>query len=374
MKSNIRLNQKDKLFFVENLGTLLNSGVPIIKALQIILFQAKNTNLKKLSEFLIISIESGESFFQISAKLPKIFNVFDVAILEMWDATGQIGKSFEIIVEKEERESELTKKIKQALIYPIAIILVAVIMIIIIMTYVIPKIEWIYKEANVNLPQLTQILIWISHFLCDNLFLIILVIGVFFIGCLVALKDRRVRKWFDTHILDIFIFGNIIQKRILITFCEFLSTLLSAGVLINKSLLIVKNGIGNIYYEDEITLIIEEIKSGKTLSTSLGSDILEKQWNNMDTWDNKIATDLSIHHSNFFPIELSTAVKIGEQTGTLGKMLERVSSRYNKEVDNIIKNISAMLEPIIIVVLWIIVGTIVLAIMLPFFNMVNVIK
>jgi len=345
-----------------------------MKAIQIILFQAKKQKVKDLCDHLSKSIETGEPFYKVAAKLPKIFTVFDVAILEMWDATGQIGRSFEIIATKEEREADLSRKIKAALIYPMTIVFVAVSMVTVIMTYVVPKIEGMYREANVNLPGITQWLIDVSHFIQNNLLLLVILIGWGIIGGMYALKNRIARKWFDTNILKIFLFGNIIKKRVLITFCEFLSTLLNSGILINKALLIVKNGIGNVYYEDEIMQIIEEIKAGKTLSSTMWSDLIERQSGDLSAPENKAALELAIRRNDFFPIELWTAVKIGEQTGTLGKMLDRVSARYNKEVDGVIKNLSAMLEPIIIMVLGVVVGTMILAIMLPFFNMVNVVK
>lgn len=166
-----------------------------------------------------------------------------------------------------------------------------------------------------------------------------------------ALRNRAFRTKFDTKILRVFIFGNILKKRALITFCEFLATLLNSGILINKALLIVRNGIGNLSYEDEIITIIDEIKSGKTLSSAMGSDLIERKGSDLSDPENKAAFDIALRRSEFFPIELSTAVKIGEQTGTLGKMLERVSTRYDKEIDGVIKNLSAMLEPIIIMVL-----------------------
>jgi type IV pilus assembly protein PilC len=231
------------------------------------------------------------------------------------------------------------------------IVFVAIAMITVIMTFVIPKIEGMYKEANVNLPGITQGLIDTSHFIKDNLFLILVVFGGAVIGGMFALKNRAVRKWFDGKILHTFIFGNILRKQVLITFCEFLSTLLSAGILINKALLIVRNGIGNLSYEDEILTVIEEIKSGKTLSSTMGSDLIERKNTDLTQIENKLAFENALRRSEFFPIELGTAVKIGEQTGTLGKMLDRVSTRYNKEVDGIIKNLSAMLEPVIILVL-----------------------
>ena len=374
MARTIKLGRSEKLIFIENLGALLNSGIPIIRALQIGLFQAKKPNIRRLYEFLISSLESGETFFRVAARLPKVFSVFDVALLEMGDATGQIGRSLDTIFAKEEREADLRRKIKQALIYPISVIGIALGMICTIMTYVIPKIEGMYKEANVNLPALTQALIDSSRFIRGNLPILLGGIGILVFSVIFVLRDRRVKKWFDLHVLRVYLFGNILQKKTLITFCEFLAILLHAGILINKALLIVKNGIGNVAYEDEIDAILEEIKSGKTLSGSLGGNLIEYKQSNLAIPANRNALDLAIRRNEFFPIELSTAVKIGEQTGMLGRMLERISIRYDKEVENIVKNLSAMLEPAIIMILGIVVGTMILAIMLPFFNMVNVIK
>ncbi len=345
-----------------------------MKSLQIILFQAKKWNIRSLSEFLATSISAGEPLYAIASRLPKVFSVFDVAILEMGDATGQIGKSLEIIYEKEEKEAELGRKIRQALIYPAAIVCVAVAMITIIMTFVIPKIEGMYREANVSLPGITQVLINTSRFMRENLLYGIILFGIIMAAGLFALRDRRVKKLFDEKILWIYIFGNIMRKKILIVFWEFLSTLLGSGILINKGLLIVRNAVWNVYYEDEIDAVIEEIKAGKTLSSAMWSDLIERKSSDLSLPENKEALKLAERRNKFFPIELSTAVKIWEQTGNLAKMLERVSNRYDKEVDNIIKNISAMLEPAIIIVLGVVVGTIVMAIMLPFFNMMNVVK
>jgi len=374
MAINISLGRKDKIYFIENLSTLLNSGVPVMKSLQIILFQAKKWNIRSLSEFLATSISDGEPLYIIASRLPKVFSVFDVAILEMGDATGQIGKSLEIIYEKEEKEAELGRKIRQALIYPAAIVCVAVAMITIIMTFVIPKIEGMYREANVSLPRITQVLINTSRFMRENLFYGIILLGIIITTGLFALRDRRVKKLFDEKILWIFIFGNIMRKKVLIVFWEFLSTLLGSGILINKGLLIVRNAVDNAYYEDEIDAVIEEIKAGRTLSSAMWSDLIERKSSDLSIPENKEALKIAERRNKFFPIELSTAVKIWEQTGNLAKMLERVSNRYDKEVDNIIKNISAMLEPAIIIVLGVVVGTIVMAIMLPFFNMMNVVK
>lgn len=167
-------------------------------------------------------------------------------------------------------------------------------------------------------------------------------------------------------------YGPILRKKILVAYCEFLSSLLISGIVINKALLIVKNGLGNRYYAAEIDEILDDVKGGKPLSASMGGEYTEKRIRGehiTPAEEAKFARKLEC-----FPIELSTAVKVGEQTGMLGKMLERAAKRYTREIDSLVRNLSSALEPAVIVCVGGIVGTIVLAIMMPFFNMVNVVK
>lgn len=190
------------------------------------------------------------------------------------------------------------------------------------------------------------------------------------IGFIFALRNPRFRYGFDRYILTIPIFGSLIRKKILIIFTEFLATLLNAGILINRSLSIVRTGMENTYYETEIDAIILDIKAGKTLSAALGGEYIERKIRGETIGDNEVGFKRRIA---CFPIELSMSVKIGEQTGSLAHMLEKIAVRYNKDVDATIKGLSSMIEPIIIIGIGGIVGVIIMAIMLPFFNMVNVI-
>lgn len=291
-------------------------------------------------------------------------------MFEMGDATGKIGQVLEIITDREEKQLELEGKIRQALIYPISIVIVAILMVITIMTYVVPKIEKIYQDSHVNLPGLTQMIINLSHFIRDYGIFVSIGLGVLVGGFIFALRQKAFRYWVDQRIFVIPIFGEILRKKTLIVFSEFLATLLGAGILIDKSLSIIRSGMGNAYYEGEIDGILLDIKTGKSLSSALGGEYIEKK---IRGEKNPEDDRLYSKRIDCFPVELSMAVKIGEQTGSLSKMLQKTAIRYNKEVDASVKNLSSMLEPIIIVVIGGIVGVIIMAIMLPFFNMVNVI-
>ena len=161
----LKLAKKDKIFFLDAFGSLVNAGIPIVRSLQIIYFQSQNDRLRSISLFLKREIEGGANIAKTLAKFPKIFTTFDVAMIEMGEATGKIGVVIELITEREEKSLELSRKVRQALIYPVAIAVIAMTMIGIIMTYVVPKVEGIYREANANLPAMTAAVIGTSRFI-----------------------------------------------------------------------------------------------------------------------------------------------------------------------------------------------------------------
>gem|GEM_PF-452998 len=342
----IKLTRKEKILFLDNFGSLINAGIPIIRAIQIIYFQSQNKHIQDMAIYFKQTIESGKNIIDVSASLPKVFSPFDRAMFEMGDATGKLGQVLNVLTEREEKQLELDRKIKQALIYPVSIVVVAIGMIVTIMTYVVPKIEKIYHEANVNLPGLTQAIIGISHFILG--YGIYMLIGIAALAGLfsLALRKPQFRYKFDRAIFRIPLFGDILRKKTLITFTQFLSTLLSSGILINRALLIVRSGMGNAYYERELDGIILEIKAGKSLSSALGGEYIERRIRGEKDLENDTT---AIRRVDCFPVDISLAVKIGEQTGSLARMLEKMSNRYNKEVDNTIKGLSGMMEPIIIV-------------------------
>ncbi len=354
--SNIKISSKEKIAFLEQLSNLLNSWIPIINSLKIMSYQTKNKKIKKIIEIFLNKINKGQSIEKIAKTFPKIFNQFDLSIIKMWEVTWKLWESIELIKEKEEKNKELRGKIIWALIYPIVIISLSIAMIIVFMVYVIPKVQKMYKDAKVNLPALTQNVIDISKFMQENVNYILWGFFLFIIAIYIFKTHKKTKIYWDKFILNIPIFWNLIKKKILALYAWNLWLLLSRWVIINEALKISAQTLENDFYEKEIEKIISWISTWKELSTMM--------------WIDKIASG---KENSYFPIELSSVVKIWEQTWKLPDLLLKVSKKFKKEIDNIVKNLATAIEPLVIVWVWIIVWILIMAIMLPFFNMVNVI-
>ena len=353
---NIKINTKQKIVFLDQLSNLINSGIPVTNGLKIMSYQTKSKPIKALINDTLDQMNKWKSLGDAFSKYTKIFNNFDLAIMNMWEVTGKIGESIELIKNKEEKNKELKGKIIWALIYPMVIVTLSIGMIFIFMIYVIPKIKKMYKDAKVNLPDLTQTVINISEFLQANITYILLAIVVF-IGLVIAFKtNKKTKIYWDHFILKIPLFGWLIQKKILALFASSMGTLLSSGIIINESLKISSAALENDYYEKELKRVINEVSKWVALS-----DLM---------WVNEITL---WKENPYFPIALSSVVKIWEQTGKMPDLLTKLSIQLNKEIDDVVKNIQTAIEPIVIVWVWGIIGTLIMAIMLPFFNMVNVI-
>jgi len=351
-----KMRVKEKINFLDQLATLLISWIPITNSFKIISYQTQNKKLKGIIETILDDINKWLSLKECFSKFPNIFKIFDLSIIEMWELTWKVWESIEIIKIKEEKTKEIKSKIIGAFVYPMIIVGLSTIMVTIFILYVIPKITDMYKDAKVNLPKLTKFVIDLSDFLQANIFYICLSI-VWIIWCFYIFKtNKRTKIYFDRYVLDTPIFWNLMRKKIFAMFTSSLGTLLKNGVIINKSLEISSWVVANDYYKKEINKITVWISSWKDFSRMLGIE------------DIKTGTKNKI-----FPIELASIVKIWEQTWKLPELLLKISDKYNKEIDVVVKNLSTAIEPIVIVVVWAIIGTLIMAIMLPFFNMVNVI-
>ncbi len=354
--SSLKISMKEKITFLESLSSLLNSGIPITNALKIIIYQTKSKPVKQFLEILHTNTNKWLSLEHSFSSFPKIFNNFDISLIEMWEVTGKLWDVIETIKVKEEKTKELKSKVIWALIYPMVIMTLATAMIGIFMVFVIPKITDMYKDAKVNLPSLTQHVISISNFLQEYYYL--LIVWIIFIIFLIKIfkTSKKTKIIWDKYVLKIPIFGWLIQKKILALFSSSMGTLLRQWVMINDALKITASALENDYYEKEVLNIVKKVSSGQTLSELM--------------WINLIASG---KESPYFPIDLSSVVKIWEQTGKMPALLERISLKFNKEIDNTVKNLATAIEPVVIIAVWLIVGTIIMAVMLPFFNMVNVI-
>lgn len=355
-KSSVKLNQKQKIMFFDSLFNLINSWIPITNSLSIMLYQTKDKNVKLLIETILKNISKWKKLEDSFKEFPKIFSNFDVYMLKMWEVTGKVASSLETIKNREEANAELKTKIIWALIYPVIVVSLSICMIIWFMLFVIPKVQKMYSDAKVNLPSLTQSVIDISVFLQENFVLIILWLFLIIFWIITFKNNSKTKIYFDEWILNIPLFWWLIRKKILAIFSNTLWTLLQNGIMINEALEITKNSLENKYYEKRIEEISEELNSWIALSESM--------------WIKKIKDSIE---DKYFPLELASIVKIWEQTWKLPSLLIKIWLKFNKEIDVIVKWLSTAIEPIVIIVVWAIVWVMVMAILLPFFNMVNVV-
>jgi type IV pilus assembly protein PilC len=353
---NVKISSKEKINFLDQLWNLLQSWIPIINSIKIIIYQTKNKKIKDILNEIINKLNKWDNLATSFNWYPKIFWIFDISIVEMWEITWKLWDSIETIKSKEEKAKELKWKIIWALIYPIVIICLSLIMIWVFMIYVIPKVQQMYSDSKVNLPTLTQKVIDLSEFIQANIVYIIIWTIVFIILLIVFKTNKLTKIYWDNMILRIPIFGKLIKKKILALFTSSLWILLQNWIIINKSLEISAKALENDYYERELTEIISRVSKWIELSTLM--------------WINEIQSG----KENFlFPIELSSVVKIWEETWNLANLLVKISNKMNREIDSIVKNIQTAIEPIVIILVGWIVWVLIMAIMLPFFNMVNVI-
>ncbi len=352
----IKISSKDKINLLEQLSNLLQSWIPLINSLRIIMYQTRNKNNKKLLNSIIEWLNSWNNLKECFQLFPNIFNTFDLSIIEMWEVTWKLGDSIETIKLKEEKARELKTKIIWALIYPMVIITLSIAMIWVFMIYVIPKIEQMYKDSKVNLPSLTQNVIDTSKFLQENIIIIVFWIIILIFWIIVFKTNPKTKIYWDIMIIKLPIFWSLIRKKILALFTSWLWILLKNWVIINKSLEISSKALENDYYEKELKEITSRVSKWIELSVLM--------WiNEIQSWKENI----------LFPIELASVVKIWEETWNLSNLLIKYSIKANKEIDEIVKNIQTAIEPLVIVWVGWIIWTLIMAIMLPFFNMVNVI-
>jgi len=355
-KHKIKISTKNKIAFLENLADMINSWIPISNAIQIIYYQSKNKSQKKLSYIVMQDLSKWISLKESFSSIKKIFNDFDISIVGMWEMTWKLWEALDIIKDKEVKNKELKWKIIWALIYPMILIVLSLSMIVVFMLYVIPKIQGMYKDARVNLPDLTLNVIATSDFLRENIIIISWFIVFIIIFVLLIKSIKKTKIYYDKFILKIPIIWRLIKKKIISLFARNLWILLSSSILINKSLEITKTSLENDYYSKNIDEIISWVSSWESLSNLL--------------WINMLKTG---KEHKLFPIDLASIVKIWEQTWKMPSLLLKISDKYNKEIDNEVANINTIIEPTVIILMWIVIWTIIMAILLPFFNMVKVI-
>jgi type IV pilus assembly protein PilC len=337
-----RVKPKVLTTFTRQLATLVDAGLPLLRGLRVLERQERNVNLREIIGKLALAIEGGSTFSEGLAQHPKVFNKLFVNMVK----AGELGGVLEVVLSRLSDFMEKAQKIKgkviAAMFYPAAVMCVATAILTVLMVVVVPKFKEIFKDmmGGKGLPGFTQFILGISDMIANH-FIISVGCAVAFVVLLnLALRTKPGRRLFDRFRLSVPVVGEVIRKVAISRFTRTLGTLVSSGVPILQALTIVKETSGNVIIGAAVHSVHESVKEGETIAAPLEA-------------------------SRVFPPMVVSMVDVGEQTGALPEMLMRIADNYDEEVDNAVSAMTSLLEPIMIVFLAVVVGSIVIALFLP---------
>lgn len=338
-----RVTTSDKVNFTRQLATMINAGLPLTDALSILEVQSKPALSKVVGE-ISREIESGGSLSSALGKYPQIFDKVYVALVKAGEAAGVLDRVLTRQADNLEKQKEFRSKVKGAMVYPIIVVSGMVVVAIIMMIFVLPKMLAVYQDFQADLPATTKILIQFSNLVSRFWWLLAILFVGGIAGLAVFRKKPQFRPLMDQFMFKIPIIGTLNKNIILTEFCRTLSLLVSTGILIVEALNIVKNSMGNSIFEGAISEASLEVEKGIPLAETLA-------------------------RAGVFPPILPQMVAVGEETGKLDEVLFRVSAYFEQEANVAVAGLTTALEPIIMIVLGVGVGFLVIAVIMPIYNL-----
>lgn len=336
------------MVFTRQLATLVAANMPLLRGLRILLKQEKTPVLRVALSGMGEAVESGSTFSEALAQYPKIFDKLFINMVKAGEAGGVLDVVLERLAEFMEKSEKIKNKVKGAMIYPIVVLCAACGIVGFLMTNVIPKFQEIFKDlmGGKTLPGLTQFVINISNAVTHHGVTILMVAGGFIVGIKLWGKTAKGRLILDKMKLKMPLFGQLVVKASVARFTRTLGTLMSSGVPVLQALNIVRETSGNEAVAKAIQQVHDAVKEGESMSMPLEA-------------------------SGVFPGMVVSMVDVGEETGALAEMLTRIADNYEDEVDTAVEGLTSIIEPIMIVLLALVVGTIVIAMFVPLLSIIG---
>jgi type IV pilus assembly protein PilC len=343
-----KVGTKDLVIFTRQFATMIDSGLPLVQCLDIQAKQAPNQTFREELATIKDTVESGATFADALKKYPDTFD----ELYRNMVAAGEVGGILDTILNRLavylEKADKLKRQIKGAMMYPLITVLVAVVVVAVLLLKVVPTFETMFAEFGSTLPAPTQFVIAMSKWMQANfVFIVIILVASFFAGRY-TYRTPPGRLFFDKYMLKTPIFGELLTRVAVARFCRTLGTMVSSGVPILEALDICARTAGNRVIEDAVMKVRVSISEGRTISEPLSE-------------------------SGVFPEMVCQMISVGEATGALDVMLNKVADFYEEEVDQSVENLTSMLEPLIMVFLGVIIGGLVIAMYLPIFSMASTI-
>jgi type IV pilus assembly protein PilC len=347
-----RVKPKSLMIFTRQLATLIDSGLPLLRSLTVLGKQEPSPVLRATISSLADSVQGGSTFSESLSTHPKIFNKLYVNMVKAGELGGVLEVVLNRLAEYQEKAQKLKNKIVSAMVYPLIVMLIAVAILVFLMVFIVPKFKEMFSETDQELPLISKIVFGTSEFFLNRpLFVpnIVFVFILFGVGAFlfnVWGRTKGGRKAIDTLKLKLPIFGDIQRKSAVSRFSRTLGTLVTSGVPILQALNITRDTAGNVVISEAIEKVHEAVKEGESIVTPLTA-------------------------SGVFPNMVISMVDVGEETGQLPEMLLKVADVYDDEVDNAVTALTSILEPVMIVILAMVVGSVVFALFLPLIRMIS---
>lgn len=340
-----RVKTRDKVLFSRQLSTLINAGLPLVQSLRAVNQQTSSKPLKVVISKVINDVEAGSTLSDAMAKHPQVFNQVYVSLIAAGEASGTLDKALERLAIQQEKDADIISKVRGAMIYPLIVIVVMLAVVGFMIVSVLPQVQTLYEGLpGANLPLVTTVLLAISNFITEWWWLVIIILGViaFFttrwartFGGKLVIDKLKMRAW---------PIGRLFMKMYMARFARTSTTLVASGVPLIQVLEITSQSVNNVHIEESLHKAAEKVRGGKALSEAIR------------------------HDPNFLDL-VPNMIRIGEQSGSLEKMLSKTADYYEKEVDDEIKAVSTIIEPVLMVLLGVMAFIIVAAVLLPIYNL-----
>jgi type IV pilus assembly protein PilC len=341
---------KEKMVFARNLSVMVASGLTVSRAVNNLAMQTQNKSFRKILLDIFDEIQSGKSLSEGLEKYINIFGELFVNMVRVGETAGNLDEVLKIVSIQLDKEHDLKSKVKGAMIYPAVILTVMVVIGIVMLTYVLPKLLGVFKDMNAELPVMTKILVGLSDALRNNGLMVAIIFTVLVVFLQYFLRQEAGKKALSWLTVNVPVFSPIVKQVNCARFARIYSSLLKSGVGSVEALRIISHTLTNYYYKNALLNSVEDVQKGLSLS--------------------KVLSD----HENIFPIMVSQIVQVGEETGKTEVVLLQLAEFYEDEVDQITKNMSAIIEPLLMVIIGSAVGFFAVAMLQPMYSLMDNIK
>lgn len=336
---------KDRVLFSRQLSTLINAGLPLVQSLRNVEMQTSNKQFKTVIAKVVADVEGGQTLSVAMSRHPKVFNKVYISMMAAGEASGTLDVSLQRLADQQEKDADIVSKVKSAMTYPIIVVFVMLLVIGFMLVKVLPQVQVLYQGfPNAHLPLVTRILLDAAHFITKFWWIVGLAVAGFAVWVGRWSQTETGKEVIDKLKMRAPLVGDLFNKMYMARFARTGSTLVSSGVPLIQMLEIVSDAVNNVHIERSISKAIEKVRGGKSLADALDKD------------------------PNFLEL-VPNMLRIGEQSGSIEQMLGKTADYYEKEVDNQIKGIQTIIEPVMMVLLGAVAFVIVAAVLLPVYSL-----